>query len=1026
MVVGREVELYTDWADPAPGRSRYGAGSGYLLAGRLVLTAAHVACPAGGIDPGVRVRVRAPDGPGLFTATVVWRHPDPGVDVAVVQVSDPAWAVPGWRHRVRFGRLVTTRARQPCEATGFPNVVATPQVRDRYTADGLLHPKALGKTGRLAVEVSNPPAAATPHNTTTPDTTTWWAGMSGAAVLAGGSVVGVVTTDPRGFDSRRLVAVPITTCTPDPAFAALLAAHGGAAVTVEAVELAGMAEPVDPPDSPAGLLRADTADTPFRARPELTQLQAWCADEAWWSVRLVVGPGGQGKTRLARHLAAGLAPQGWATLILADTATAEELAVLGEVAVPTLVVVDYAETRATQLDALIAALRDAPEKTRLLLLARTAGEWRTERVGPSPALRVLAEDRIVVELGPVDPDPLGRAQAWQEAVTALAPRLAGLDGYRDTAWTALAATLPPPVLPGPRYRTILAVQMHALATLLDTGHPTTSGSSGVSGGGGVGVGPQASGRAVGTGGGGGGGEASGVLLRHESGYWTRVADRFGITLAPVTRHALVAATTLWGAATPADADRVLAAVLPDTDRDTRAHTADWLATLYRDGDRHWAGLQPDRLGEDLIATALSPGGRCPTLIADTIAAVSPGQLDQGLTVLGRAAPWHPHLGEAIAAAVLGAGAAGGRAAITVAARLDSPQPVLAALARLITTADLAVLNALDAAMPRFSLLLSPTAVILAGALVEQHRTAVASDRDAYLPDLAGSVNNLALRLGEAGRRADGLTAAQEAVTLYRELAALNRDAYLPDLAMSVNNLAIDLAEAGRRADGLTAAQEAVTLYRELVELNRDAYLPDLAGSVNNLAIRLGEAGRRADGLAAAQEAVTLRRELAELNRDAYLPALAMSVNNLAIDLAEAGRRADGLTAAQEAVTLRRELAELNRDAYLPDLAASVNNLALRLGEAGRRADGLTAAQEAVTLRRELAELNRDAYLPNLATSVNNLALRLGEAGRRADGLTAAQEASTLYHELTDAEPEIFAAAANDADRLVIELNDDTS
>jgi hypothetical protein len=87
--------------------------------------------------------------------------------------------------------------------------------------------------------------------------------------------------------------------------------------------------------------------------------------------------------------------------------------------------------------------------------------------------------------------------------------------------------------------------------------------------------------------------------------------------------------------------------------------------------------------------------------------------------------------------------------------------------------------------------------------------------------------------------------------------------------MSVNNLAVDLGEAGRRAEGLAAAQEAVDLYRELAELDRDAYLPDLAMSVNNLAGRLGEAGRRSDGLAAAQEAVDLYRELAQAEPELY-------------------------------------------------------------------------------------------------------------------------------------------------------------
>lgn len=293
MAVDREVEVYTDWAVHPVDQPRHGAGSGYLLTGRLVVTAAHVACPAGGVDPDVRVQVRAPDGPGLFAATVRWRHPNPEVDVAVLEVTDPSWAAPGWPHRVRYGRLVTTRPRQECEATGYPRVVATPEFRDSHTADGLLNPKALAKAGSLAVEVTNPPAP--PLDEDSNRGGSWWAGMSGAAVLAGGMVVGVVTTDPYGFDSRRLVAVPITAATTDPDFVALVAAHTGVAMVVEPVELAGMAEPVLEPESPAGLLRADTADTPFRARPELELLRQWCADPAWFSTRLVVGPGGQGK-----------------------------------------------------------------------------------------------------------------------------------------------------------------------------------------------------------------------------------------------------------------------------------------------------------------------------------------------------------------------------------------------------------------------------------------------------------------------------------------------------------------------------------------------------------------------------------------------------------------------------------------------------------------------------------------------------------------------------------------------------------
>jgi hypothetical protein len=152
-------------------------------------------------------------------------------------VTDPGWPDPVWRHPVRWGRLVTTRAGQRCEATGFPQVVATPQYRDTHHAVGVINPGALVKAGLCPVEVTNPPARPGPGGSR-------WAGMSGAAVLCEGLLVGVVTVDPAGFDSRRLVTVPVTAVTADPQFAGLVATHTGATPVVEPVELAGLAEPV--------------------------------------------------------------------------------------------------------------------------------------------------------------------------------------------------------------------------------------------------------------------------------------------------------------------------------------------------------------------------------------------------------------------------------------------------------------------------------------------------------------------------------------------------------------------------------------------------------------------------------------------------------------------------------------------------------------------------------------------------------------------------------------------------------------
>ncbi|MCX8092506.1 MAG: tetratricopeptide repeat protein, partial [Verrucomicrobiae bacterium] len=59
----------------------------------------------------------------------------------------------------------------------------------------------------------------------------------------------------------------------------------------------------------------------------------------------------------------------------------------------------------------------------------------------------------------------------------------------------------------------------------------------------------------------------------------------------------------------------------------------------------------------------------------------------------------------------------------------------------------------------------------------------------------------------------------------------NPDAFNPDFAMSLNNLAILLSDLGRRSEALGPAQEAVELYRALARANPDAFNPDLAMSL---------------------------------------------------------------------------------------------------------------------------------------------------------------------------------------------------
>jgi hypothetical protein len=152
----RQVEVYGHWPDHPGDRAEWTCGSGYLLGGRLVLTAGHVICPD--LASGAALeRVKVGDESGLVAARVAWHRLDDEVDIALLEVTESRWVVPVWRHPVGWGQLVTSRAGQVGEAIGFPKVVASPQRRDSHHATGVINPGSLVKANLYAMEVHNHP-----------------------------------------------------------------------------------------------------------------------------------------------------------------------------------------------------------------------------------------------------------------------------------------------------------------------------------------------------------------------------------------------------------------------------------------------------------------------------------------------------------------------------------------------------------------------------------------------------------------------------------------------------------------------------------------------------------------------------------------------------------------------------------------------------------------------------------------------------------------------------------------------------
>ncbi|MFE3799301.1 tetratricopeptide repeat protein, partial [Nocardia tengchongensis] len=151
------------------------------------------------------------------------------------------------------------------------------------------------------------------------------------------------------------------------------------------------------------------------------------------------------------------------------------------------------------------------------------------------------------------------------------------------------------------------------------------------------------------------------------------------------------------------------------------------------------------------------------------------------------------------------------------------------------------------------------------------------------------------RLSDLGRREDALAAVEEAVGYYRGLAAIHPDAFVPDLAMSLNNQANRLSGLGRREDALAAVEEAVRYYRELAG-RHEFYLPLLAESLISHSIRLTDLRDFDAALMHDREAVLIFASLYPADVGRYREPLDRALKSYAIDLSDLGHSEEEIAA----------------------------------------------------------------------------------------------------------------------------------
>jgi Trypsin-like peptidase domain len=214
-LAARVVEVVADLGPSAADRYLY--GSGCIVRGRTVLTAAHIVADA------MTVTVRDPD-KRQYSATVdpqfVGDAHGPGPDLALVRIDDPEFEsdMPPMGLAKVDRDNPTSEPVARCHTVGYPWFAESPSpaaVRDTVDAIGVVPVLSKLAAGLLSVQVSVSPRPLPPRRIKLGESE--WSGMSGAPVVAAGHLLGVVIEHAPREGRSAVTAVPLSALEFDPA-----------------------------------------------------------------------------------------------------------------------------------------------------------------------------------------------------------------------------------------------------------------------------------------------------------------------------------------------------------------------------------------------------------------------------------------------------------------------------------------------------------------------------------------------------------------------------------------------------------------------------------------------------------------------------------------------------------------------------------------------------------------------------------------------------------------------------------------
>jgi tetratricopeptide (TPR) repeat protein len=625
---------------------------------------------------------------------------------------------------------------------------------------------------------------------------------------------------------------------------------------------------------------------------------------------------------------------GWRTAFVGPDATIEETIRSGSSSA--LFVLDYAETRPSDIVRLIALLRASSlAKARLLLLARSDGDWWTSLLLKSPELESILTSSLPMKLGTLN-TPGVASQIYKAALRAFSNSL---------------GTLEPQVA---RHRQFsvdsspLELQTIALLDVLDA--------SGA-------ISPDLS------------QPPSERLLNHERRYFKNAVSTDGIEgMDTVDLDRVLAIMTLLGAESEAEALENIERLGCHLKSTSAKKLVRLLRRLYSSPGRYFSGLRPDIIAEELISQVVEGSGHYSEATGfpvDMVRGASSSQLERAFTVLGNAARYG-HVRAALVAILAGLSDRVAEAALRVATRLRSPEPLVDAFKIGLTSKKHSRerLLSLLKEIPDETVALADVAADLCKVLVQMDDSEANGTPDSI--ETARFLIDASNRFSDVGRLNDAIETVRKGIEIQKGLQQTN--SVRLELGAMLSNLSNRLWDAGHVDAALEPAKESVALFKgidgEVVKELR--YRKFFAAATSNLAFRLADVGQFELGLRAAREAVTKFNSLSEIRERFVESGAASAMNNLVCLLNATGDFCDAIDIAKECMDRRRRQVSQDRDRFLPFFARAINNAAISYLGCGDQEGALELAHECFELLLILSE-NKPVFTRDLSISGLNLA-----------------------------------------------------